>query len=200
MNPLTGQLLGPNSTLAIGTLVPGTGNPTNGLFLGGQGIVDTTYTLPALALAPRFGMAYDLTGTQKIVLRGGVGLFYDRPCGNSVIFMPGNPPTVAERHRALRRSCRPWAAAGSTTRARRRSTLSSTTAKLPSSTQWNGGVQMALPWAIVARRRVRRPAQLQLGPHVNINAVDFGAAFLPQNQDPNARRARRLAAPRCPPT
>ena len=58
MNPLTGQLLGPNSTLAIGTLVPGSGNPTNGLFLGGQGIVDTTYTFPALALAPRFGMAY----------------------------------------------------------------------------------------------------------------------------------------------
>ena len=44
---------------------------------------------------------------------------------------------------------------------------------------------MALPWAVVARRLVRRPAQLQ---HrcstVNLNAVDFGAAFLPQNQDP----------------
>ena len=57
LNPITGQLLGPNSTLAIGTLVPGSGNATNGLFLGGQGIVDTTYTFPALALAPRFGMA-----------------------------------------------------------------------------------------------------------------------------------------------
>ena len=33
----------------------------------------TTYTFPALALAPRFGMAYDLTGEQKMVLRGGVG-------------------------------------------------------------------------------------------------------------------------------
>ncbi len=91
---MTGQLLGPNSTLAIGTLVPGSGNPTNGLFLGGQGIADTTYTFPALGVAPRFGMAYDLTGNQTMVLRGGVGLFFDRPFGNSVIFMPGNPPSA----------------------------------------------------------------------------------------------------------
>ena len=36
-NPLTGQFLGPNSTLAIGTLVPNTGNPTNGLIRQGAG-------------------------------------------------------------------------------------------------------------------------------------------------------------------
>ena len=28
-----------------------------------------------------------------MILRGGVGLFYDRPFGNSVISMPGNPPS-----------------------------------------------------------------------------------------------------------
>ena len=43
MNPVTGQFLGPNSTLAIGALVPNSGNPTNGLFLSGQGIAKTTY-------------------------------------------------------------------------------------------------------------------------------------------------------------
>ena len=90
--PLTGQFLGPNSTLAFGTLVPGSGNPTNGLFAGGDGIVDTTYTFPALGVAPRFGMAFDVTGNQQVVLRGGAGLFFDRPFGNSVIFMAGNPP------------------------------------------------------------------------------------------------------------
>ena len=40
-------------------------------------------------------MAYDLTGTQTIVFRGGVGLFYDRPDGNTVFSIPGNPP-IAE--------------------------------------------------------------------------------------------------------
>src|SRR5439155_9377796 len=36
-NPKTGELLGPNSSLAIGAIVPGSGNVTNGLFLPGQG-------------------------------------------------------------------------------------------------------------------------------------------------------------------
>ena len=44
-------------------------------------------------------MAYDVMGDQKTVLRGGIGLFYDRPFGNSVISMPGNPPgTAATTH------------------------------------------------------------------------------------------------------
>ena len=37
-------------------------------------------------------MAYDLIGSQKLVLRGGGGLFYDRPDGNTVFSIPGNPP------------------------------------------------------------------------------------------------------------
>src|SRR5205823_3321482 len=75
MNPITGQLLGPNTSTAIATLVPGIGSITDGLFLGGQGIVDTTYTFPALGVAPRFGAAWDVSGKQKLVLRGGGGLF-----------------------------------------------------------------------------------------------------------------------------
>ena len=49
MNPVTKQLLGPNTTLAIGTVVPNSGNLTNGLKQAGQGIPDTTYTWPSLA-------------------------------------------------------------------------------------------------------------------------------------------------------
>src|SRR5262249_43520706 len=42
LNPVTGQLLGPNSSVAIGTLVPGTGSPTNGIFTAADGIANTT--------------------------------------------------------------------------------------------------------------------------------------------------------------
>ncbi len=38
------------------TLVPNTGDPTNGLFLSGHGIAKTTYTWPNLGIAPRFGV------------------------------------------------------------------------------------------------------------------------------------------------
>ena len=47
-------------------------------------------------------MAYDLTGQQRFVVRGGGGLFFDRPSGNSVFAQVLNPPTLAERHRPLR--------------------------------------------------------------------------------------------------
>src|SRR4029453_17248569 len=99
-----GQLLGPNSILAIGGIVPNSGNTTNGLFLSGQGIVKTTYKWPLLKLAPRFGMAYDLTGNQRFVVRGGGGLFFDRPSGNSIYSQVQNPPTyksVTVRYREL---------------------------------------------------------------------------------------------------
>ncbi len=61
MDPITGQFLGPNTILAIGTVVRGTGNRTNGLFLSGQGIVNTTYNWPTLAhlAAVRHGLRPD---------------------------------------------------------------------------------------------------------------------------------------------
>ena len=91
-------------------------------------------------------MAYDLTGDQTIVLRGGVGLFYDRPFGNSVIFMPGNPPTaknVTVRYSQLQS----LGAGGLTTQGAPALNTIDYKAKLPTSTQWSAGIQMAMPWA-----------------------------------------------------
>ena len=44
---------------------------------------------------PRFGVAYDLTGNGKSVIRGGVGYFYDRNFGNVVFNAIQNPPNYA---------------------------------------------------------------------------------------------------------
>ena len=100
MNPLTGQIVtvaGSNSQALIGTPVPGVGNPLNGIVQAGHGIANTNYVWPALVAAPRFGAAYDLTGRSDWVLRGGFGLFYDRPDGNTVFSTPGNPPSATEQ-------------------------------------------------------------------------------------------------------
>jgi hypothetical protein len=183
LNPLTNQLLGPNSSLAIGTIVQGNGNATNGLFLGGQGIVDTTYTFPALALAPRFGMAYDLTGNQSTILRGGIGLFYDRPFGNSVISMPGNPPSsklVTVRYGQLQS----LGQGGLTTQGAPGLNTIDYKAKLPSSTQWSAGIQKAIPWATTLDVEWVGQHSFNTVRTVNINTVDLGSAFLPVNQDP----------------
>ncbi len=61
---------------------------------------------------------------------------------------------------------------------------------LPSSVQWNAGVQMSLPWSSsldvsYVGQHAYNVLNLTAGNGpVNINAIDFGAAFLAQNQDP----------------
>jgi hypothetical protein len=185
MDPRTGAFLGPNSSLAIGTLVPNTGNPTNGLIRQGQGIADTNFIWPSLALAPRFGIAYDVNGTQRVVLRGGGGLFYDRPNASTTTPAAGNPPTarnITVRYGQLQSLGRgglttegPPALAG---------LWVYETGALPTSTQWNGGVQMLLPWAVSLDVSYVGQHSFNEVQTANLNAIDFGAAFLPQNQDP----------------
>jgi hypothetical protein len=183
MNPATGEFLGPNSTLAIGAIVPNTGSPTNGLFRSGEGITKTNFKWPALALAPRFGMAYDLTAQQKIVLRGGAGLFFDRPSGNSVFAQVLNPPTlqsVTVRYGQLQT----LGSAGLTTTTPPALNVNEYDDDLPSSWQWNGGVQLALPWAVTLDTSYVGQHQFNVLQQLNLNAVDLGAAFLEQNRDP----------------
>ena len=183
-DPITGQLLGPLSVINIGTIVPGTGNTTNGLFLSGHGIAKTTYTWPALQVAPRFGMAYDLTGRQRMVWRGAIGEFFDRPDGNAIFPQVQNPPTyknVTVRYGNVQN----LGSAGLTTEGPPALAVYEYNSKLPTSWQWNTGVQYALPWfsstidvAYVGHH------SYNLLQSVNLNAVDLGSAFLPQNLDP----------------
>src|SRR4029450_6868524 len=63
-------------------------------------------------------------------------------------------------------------------------------AKVPASAQWEVGVQKTLPWAsmvdvsYVGNRGYDRLGNTQNQSPVNLNAIDIGAAYLPQNQDP----------------
>jgi hypothetical protein len=191
-DPRTGALLGPATALAIGTLVPGSGNTTNGLFLSGQGITKTTYEWPALAVAPRFGAAYDLTGRQELVLRGGAGLFYDRPAGNSIYSQIENPPTI--RNLTVRYGQLQALASGLQTEAAPSLNVFQYESDLPSTWSWNGGIQMMLPFSTALDVEYTGQHAFNIVEQVDINAVDFGAAFLPQNQDPTLSSATPGAA------
>ena len=72
MDPLTGVSLGPGSSFAIGQIVPNSGNLTNGIVQAGEGISKYNYTWPTVVVAPRFGFAYDLSGDNRLIVRGGV--------------------------------------------------------------------------------------------------------------------------------
>jgi hypothetical protein len=187
MNPLTGEALGPGSSIAIGTLVSGSGDPTNGLVVAGQGIVDTGFKWPAFAAAPRFGLAYDVDGSQRLILRGSFGVFYDRPSANAAgtYNMIGNPPitqTATVRYGQLQT----LGSTGLSTVAAPSIQANQYESPLPASVQFNAGVQMVLPWAMrLDASYVGQHAYNQIE-SVNLNAIDFGTAFLPDAQDPTA--------------
>jgi hypothetical protein len=192
VDPRTGEILtatgAANTAAAIGTVVPGSGTLTNGIRQAGDGIAKTSYVWPKLVLGPRFGVAYDLTGTQKLVLRGGGGVFYDRPDGNTVFSIPGNPPISTSQD--LRNGQLQTLGQGLSTVGVPALSVFQYNADVPASVQWQAGVQMTLPWAssldvsYVGNHGYNRLGAFQGGSSVNLNAVDFGAAYLPQNQDP----------------
>jgi carboxypeptidase family protein/TonB-dependent receptor-like protein len=196
INPLTGALMGAGTAALIGQIVPGTGSATNGIVRAGDGISKYNYTWPALAVAPRFGFAYDLTGRQAMVVRGGVGIFFDRPDGDSIYYQSQNPPTSTNqtvRNGLLQNLGTSGAAASSGV-----PTIINyryDNPNLPTSLQWNTGVQMTLPWsssldiAYVGQHSYHVLNAFQSNTAVNINSIDLGAAFLSRNQDPTRSAA-----------
>ena len=140
-------------------------------------------------VGPRFGVAYDVTGNQSLVFRGGGGIFYDRPDGNTVFSIPGQPanrdldrPAELGTFQTLGQGLAFGPVPGMI--------IFQYDAKVPASAQWQAGIQKTLPWAsvvdvsYVGNHGYNRLGAFQNGNVVNLNAVDFGAAYLPQNQDP----------------
>src|SRR6185503_13972456 len=77
----------------IGRLTPDS-NRFNGSFQAGQGINDQLQDGSKFRVSPRIGVVYDLSGKGEFILRGGWGIFYDRPQGNMVFDMISNAPGV----------------------------------------------------------------------------------------------------------
>ncbi len=179
-DPRTSTLLGPNTAIAIGTLIPNSGNLLNGLFKPGQGPVPrTTFNWPTLVPAPRFGAAYALN--RRVVLRSGMGLFFDRTTGNSVFSLIQNPPNLLSE--TLYYSQLTTLGTGLATQAAPALSIYQLNSGLPSTWTWSAGGQVMLGQELID---VSYDGQgsYNLVESPNLNAIDFGAAYLPQNQDP----------------
>jgi hypothetical protein len=180
----------------IGRLTPES-NRFNGAFQAGQGIDDQLQSGNAFRLSPRVGVVYDLTGKGETILRGGFGVFYDRPQGNMVFDMISNAPGVLN-------STLTWGQLQSLTGASGdpNPTLSlSPTAfdfKPPRVNEWNVGVQHKVWRDVIVDVAYVGSKSTDLLRQVHINALPFGATFLAQNQDPTRAPSAQLGSSALP--
>src|SRR5262245_19037359 len=166
----------------IGRLTPGS-NRFNGSFQAGQGINDQLQDGNKFRVSPRIGGVYDLTGKGETILRGGFGIFFDRPQGNMVFDMISNAPGVLNSRLDWGRLQDLNAASGDPF-----PTLSLNPTAFgfipPRVSQWNVGRQHKLVEEITLDVACVGSSSTDLLRQVQINALPFGATFQPENQDP----------------
>ena len=166
----------------IGRVVPNTGKLLNGIVQAGAGIEEGLYKNRGIHFAPRFGFAYDVRGNQNLVVRGGGGIFYDRPQGNVVFDLLTNPPTTLQ----------PTFNFGQIQTINTGQILLAPPAlvaydrkgKNPTTYAYNLGIQYKLPLDSVLDVSYVGTLGTHLLQRRNINAPYYGAAYLAQNQDP----------------
>jgi hypothetical protein len=179
VDPTTGQTF---PVSAIGKIVPGSGNLLNGIAQAGKGVSKYLVQNRGVHYSPRLGFAYDITGRQNFVLRGGGAIFYDRFQGNEVFDMLTNPPTTFA----------PTLVNGFLKDVDPKNVLIGPSGlnafdyngKVPTVYSFSLGLQTRLPYQMVLDTSyVGSQSRHQLE-RLNLNAIPYGATFLPQNQDP----------------
>ena len=186
-NPVTGEIV---NVAALGTIVPNTGDIQNGVYGTGnygfpnEGVIaDTSYLYPTLGYAPRVGAAWDVRGDQRFVVRGGGGLFFDRPASNTIYNTVNNPPytrNVTVRYGLLG----DLAKTGLATEGAPSINAFQYEIPLPKSSQWNAELQSALPFALTGSFAYTGSHDFDTLAGVNINNIDLGMAYDPKLQDP----------------
>jgi Carboxypeptidase regulatory-like domain len=180
LDPLTGQTL---NAAFIGRLVPNSGDIANGLRTGQDPAVGK-YLIEdrGVHYAPRVGLTYDLTGRQDMILRAGGGIFYDRYEGNIAFDQIVNPPNSITPRIT-------WGRLQDVDPANALLAPFNLNAmnypgEVPTTYNFNLGMQKKLPWQMIWDVAYVGSVQNHLPRRVNLNAVPYGAAFAPQNQDP----------------
>jgi hypothetical protein len=181
IDPVSGATV---SGINVGRIVPGSGNLTNGIGQSGDaGIPDRLIEDNGVLFAPRFGLTYDITGTQSFIFRAGGGIFYDRYEGNISFALISNPPTTSTPRIDFGRlqDLDPATAllAPSDLNAQAAS------GQVPSTYNFNVGLQKKLPGGAIWDIAYVGAVANDLPRQVNLNAVPYGARFLPENQDPS---------------
>jgi hypothetical protein len=165
-------------SFAVGRIVPNSGNLLNGIIIG-EG--DNKYLMKDRGIhwGPRFGLAYDVTGQQNLVIRAGGGIYYDRYQGNRPFAMTNNPPNSVPARVTFGRAqeLNPQTALIGPPSVR----SFDPNGENPVVYNFSFGVQTKLPLEFVLDTSYVGSLSRHLQQQINVNAIPYGALFRPEN-------------------
>ncbi|MCS7026761.1 MAG: Plug domain-containing protein [Bryobacteraceae bacterium] len=172
IDPVTGAT---TSAVNIGRLVPGSGNLLNGIVLPKKDVNKYLMQDRGIHWGPRFGLAFDVLGNQRMVLRTGGGIFYDRFQGNRTFDLLTNPPTVLQPvlNFGFAQEINPATALLGPPGL----VMADPTGVNPTTYNFNFGIQTKLPFEYVLDVAYVGNLARHLQNNRNINAVPYGAFF-----------------------
>ena len=180
VNPLNGAIL---PAVFIGAFVPGSGDPFNGSVIAADRSYPRGFRDQAPVLyEPRFGIAYDPFGDGKTAIRTGFGVFHNT-VAPGVRGFSQNPPTqqtpqVYYGNLATYLTSTGVLFPNSTSTFERK-------AVTPSMYNFTLGVQRDIGRGTVVDVSYVGNVGRHLQVSKNLNAVPYGARYLPQNADPS---------------
>jgi len=181
-NPLTGELL---PATYIDKIIPGIGDINNGMVQAGQsgfpkGIIDSR----GIQWGPRIGLAWQPWGaSSKTVVRAGGGIFYERLAGNLGLFSANNPPML-RTGLVYYGNISTFASGGQLTYSPTAAYGLGVDGHVPNAYNYNLSIQRELPFNLLLDVGYVGTISRHLTMLVPFNAVPYGSAWLPQNQDP----------------
>ena len=175
----------PQPAQLIGFLVPGTGDPNNGMVKSGTpGYPDGLVDYQGILAAPRFGFAWNPGANQQTVVRGGFGENFNPRNGPGILGdATGNPPQILNPQQFNGNTATYLQVGGFQSVSNINQSLNRTN---PPVRVYNTsiGIQRQLGFNTMVDVAYVGSFGRHIGQKHNINQVPYGARFLPQNQDP----------------
>jgi hypothetical protein len=164
----------------LGLIVPGSGNQTNGLISAKNYALSGGYA-QGIRVAPRLGFAYQ--PMKNTVVRGGFGISYDRARTDYTSNEAQAPPNVLTPLLYYGSLNNINAAAANGPRATIGLTAVSPQDTTPNMYSYNLGIQRNVGKGVVVDVAFVGSLGRNLEQVINVNAVPYGATFLPSSQN-----------------